>query len=134
MIGHETYENYDADGGIVSVPNTAVLTMLASIQDGGAFAFEEVEISVYDAAAVPILTWGVYVNGQPIYPWINQRITGTQMTITKRIGFYVKPGDLLEVRALVPATAPGAFDAVCRIKGQRLRAMRRFGRPVSIGR
>lgn len=107
----------DSDGGTVSVPATAVWTTLKSFVHSAPFYVDVVNVSVFDPAAVPLLTWRLLVDGQPVTPWIGQRLTGTTMVNEFRINLTVASGRRLDIQAALPTTAPAAFDAVGRLVG-----------------
>jgi len=118
----DVIESFDADGGSISVPNTGVAKTLLSLPTGpSGFFIELVTLSVYDTAAVPVLTWDLALDGVILYPWAGQRIPGGQMSNPVVIERIIQPYSTIFLRGYIPSTAAGAFDIVGRIRGAFIR-------------
>lgn len=111
---------YERDGGIISVPNTAVYTDLITLQIGAPAFLEHLRVSVYDAGAVNVVEWQVEINGVPLFPFSAQRIVASSMSDPIRIWHELRPGARFALRARVPTTAVGAFDVLGSLRWQEL--------------
>ncbi len=115
-------ERYDADGGAISVPATAVDTVLTSIQSSpGGFYIEAVTVSLYDPAAIPLLVWGITINGTAFYPYVNQKMPGGQFVFPVVVERIIQGYTNIAIVGRIPTTSPGPFDVVGRIRGAYLR-------------
>lgn len=119
--GFELVEPYDADSGVIAVPNTGVYTQLVGYTPGGPFWLSSVKVHVYDPAVVPILEWEIRINGQTVAPWQNQRMLSTELAVSADIGRIISSVGFIQLVARIPATSPVGFDVVGRIRGALLR-------------
>lgn len=67
------WRQLDFDAGVVSIPATSVWTEAFSMTINSEFFWEAARITVYDAAAIPVLRWRALHNGQPVGPYSEQR-------------------------------------------------------------
>lgn len=111
---------YERDAGIISVPNTNVYTDLITLRIGAPAFLEHCRVAVYDTAAVNVLEWDIVINGIELFPFSAQRIVSMSMTDPIRIWHELRPGALFALRARIPTTAVGAFDALGSLKWQEL--------------
>lgn len=114
---YDTIEKFDADGGIIAVPNTGIMTTLQSLDSGPVSLYlDQLVITVYDAPAIPIVAWQILVNGQPLYPWVNQKMPGGQFALGVEVARLIQPLSTVRLQASIPATAVGAFDVTGRFR------------------
>jgi hypothetical protein len=133
LAQYEAAEVYDADGGIKNVPKTGVATDMNSLQlqPQQLFFLDSVAVSVYDAAAIALLAWTITIDGQPVFPWVNQRLPGGQYSAVNAIQRLIYAGRLLKIQGTIPASAPAGFDTVVRLSGFFLRP-RGYSNPIPL--
>lgn len=125
LPGLETFDqgHYDSDDGVISVPNTGVYTTVKALVLGNTpFWLSATVVSVFDAAALNVLTWQLVVNGVVVPPWKDQRMQPGQSFSAITIGRLFLPNNKIEIQASNPVTAQGAFDVTGRIIGDVLRS------------
>jgi hypothetical protein len=107
----------DFDGGVVAVPKTDVATTLLTFSSGGPFYIEWVNVSVFDAAAVPYVSWTLLIDGVPLPPWSGMRLPGAQMVNEYQIMRDIAAVREIKIMGIVAATSPSAVDVLGRLKG-----------------
>lgn len=113
----QRYQREDIDGGVISVPNTGVWTVLIALVPNNRFALEEVEVTVLDAAALNNIRWRLTVNGIPVYGFSDQRTLSFQSNFRPvRVAYQTFPLVRLALEAINSA-GPGAFDAIGHFMG-----------------
>ncbi len=114
-------DSFEQDGGIVAVPNSGIYTSLVSRTFASYVHLSFIEIGVYDAAALPVVTWQLAKNGITVYPWEAQRLAGGQLVVPVRIGRVFLPYEKIDLMAAVPASSVVGFDVVGKVIGETLR-------------